>query len=173
MKDTSRQKKLASRLNPWTVASQRVHSLSISNSDKDIIIQLFKKAYTTNSIELLHIGTRKRKFVETQAIIIAVIYEYFKITLKQLGYIIEKHHATSLHYINLYEDVLCSKDKNRELYEMLADYINKELYGNGGNESYNVFSKDNKELKILCKKLILENKTLHANMQSIKAIVNV
>jgi len=111
--------------------------------------------------------------VETQAIIIAVIYEYFKITLKQLGYIIEKHHATSLHYINLYEDVLCSKDENRELYEMLADYINKELYGNGGNESYNVFSKDNKELKILCKKLILENKTLHANMQSIKAIVNV
>jgi len=173
MKDTSSQKKLASRLKPWTAASQRVHSLSILSSNKDIIIELFKKAYIHNDIELSHIGTRKRKFVETQAIIISVIYEYFKITLNQLGYIIGKHHATTLHYVNLYEDVLCSNDKNRILYELLADYINEELYGAGGNESYNVFSKDNKELKILCKRLILENKELHANMQSIRALVNV
>ena len=134
---------------------------------------MFKKAYTHKDIELKHLGTRKRMFVETQAIIISVIYEYFKITLSQLGSIIGKHHATTLHYVNLYEDILCSEDKNRELYEMLAEYVNEELYGAGGNESYNIFSKDNKELKILCKRLILENKALHADMQSIRAVVNV
>ena len=150
-----------------------MHSLNILSSNKEIIIGLFKHAYESNDIELKHIGTRKRKFVETQAIIVSIIHEYFKLTLSQIGHIISKHHATTLHYINLYEDVLCTEKKNRELHEMLSEYVNKKLYGVKGSESYDINSKDNKELKALCKNLILENKKLHANIESIKYLLNV
>lgn len=173
MKDISSQKKSVNKLKTWTKISQRAHSLNILNSDKDIIINLFKKAYENNDIELKHVDTRKRKFVETQAIVVAVVYEYFKLTLSQIGFIIGKHHATTLHYINLYEDVLCSDKDNRDLYIMLSMYVNKEIYGDNGSRSYDLESKDNKELKAMCKGLIIENRKLLANMHSIKALVNV
>ena len=159
--------------NAWTTASQKVNALNILTSDKEIIINLFKKAYENNNIELRHIGTRKREFIYTQAILATVIYEYFKLTLNQVGFIIGKHHATTLHYINLYEDILCSEKKNRELYEMLSSYVGKEIYGENGSEAYDVSTKDNKELKAICKTLIIENKELRANMHNIRALINV
>tara|TARA_R110000796_G_C14326535_1_gene408577 strand:+ start:35 stop:529 length:495 start_codon:yes stop_codon:yes gene_type:complete len=159
--------------NAWTTASQKVNALNILTSDKEIIINLFKKAYENNNIELRHIGTRKREFIYTQAILATVMYEYFKLTLKQVGFIIGKHHATTIHYINLYEDTICLDKKSRELYELLSNYVNKELHGINGSKSYDISSKDNKDLKILCKNLIIENKELRANMYNIRALINV
>ena len=52
-------------------------------------------------------------------------------------------------------------------------YVNKEIYGDNGSRSYDLESKDNKELKAMCKGLIIENRKLLANMHSIKALVNV
>ena len=173
MKNNSSQNKLESKSKPWAVVSQKVNALNILTNDKERIINLFRKAYVINDIELKHIGTRKRKFVETQAIVVSVVYEYFNLTLSQIGFIVGKHHSTTLHYINLYEDVLCSEKKNRELYELLSSYINKEFYGLNGSESYDIFSKDNKDLKILCKSLIIENKELRANIQNIRALIDV
>lgn len=173
MKNNLSQQTLETKSNTWATVSQRVHSMNILNSNKEIIINLFKKAYENNNIELKHVGTRKRKFVETQVVVVAVVYEYFKLTLNQIGFIIGKHHATTLHYINLYEDILCSEKKNRELYEMLSSYVGKEIYGENGSEAYDVSTKDNKELKAICKTLIIENKELRANMHNIRALINV
>lgn len=135
------------KLKPWTNNTEKVCSLSITEKEKELICNIFIKAYLHVDISYDMLGSRKRVYVETNAIIATVVKEYFNVTLSQVGKMFNKHHATILHYITIYEDTLCMDKKNRELYQSLTLYVRESIYGKDEEKSFNIGEKSNKELK--------------------------
>tara|TARA_B100000767_G_scaffold255676_1_gene262038 strand:- start:1190 stop:1552 length:363 start_codon:yes stop_codon:yes gene_type:complete len=119
------------------------------------------------------LGSRKRVYVETNAIIAAVVKEYFNVTVSQVGKMFNKHHATILHYINMYEETLCMNKSSRELYQSLTLYVRESIYGPGGEKDYNIGEKSNKQLKEINLQLKAQIKTLEKKITNITELLDV
>ena len=152
---------------------QRGCSLSITDKEKDLISSIFIKAYLHEDIKYDMLGSRKRVYVETNAIIAAVVKEYFNVTVSQVGKMFNKHHATILHYINMYEETLCMNKSSRELYQSLTLYVRESIYGPGGEKDYNIGEKSNKQLKEINLQLKAQIKTLEKKITNITELLDV
>lgn len=106
--------------------------------------------------------------VETHCVLATVIKDYFNIPLVTIGKVINKHHATVLHYNKLYDEVLCIEESAVELYNRLADYAKYRIYGSEGYKNYDVEGADNKELKKTCRELLIANKMLTKQLAKVK-----
>ena len=151
---------------------QRVCSLSITDKEKELISNIFIKAYLHEDIKYDMLGSRKRVYVETNAIIASVVSEYFNVTISQVGKMFNKHHATILHYINMYEETLCMNKKSRELYYSLTTHVKDVLYGPGGEKDYNIGELTNKKLKEINLQLTAEIKNLENKIITVVDLLN-
>lgn len=157
---------------PWTPSLQRIHSLSISDDQKDILGDLVIKAYLYNNVTFDMLNTRKRTMVETNCVLCTVIKDYFNIPLEVIGKVVGKHHATIIHYTKLYDEVLCIEEESNILYNRLADYAKYRIYGADGYKDYDVEGKDNKELKKTCRELLITNKMLNKQLAKVKEVLD-
>jgi len=151
---------------------QRVCSLSITDKEKDLICNIFIKAYLHEDIKSDMLGSRKRIYVETNAIIASVVYEYFNVTVSQVGKMFNKHHATILHYINMYEETLCMNKSSKSLYKALTRYVRESIYGENGEKSYNIGELSNKKLKEVNLELKAEVNFLEKKLAKVKEFLN-
>tara|TARA_R100000541_G_scaffold57927_1_gene68469 strand:+ start:480 stop:842 length:363 start_codon:yes stop_codon:yes gene_type:complete len=118
------------------------------------------------------LGSRKRIYVETNAIIASVVYEYFNVTVSQVGKMFNKHHATILHYINMYEETLCMNKSSKSLYKALTRYVRESIYGENGEKSYNIGELSNKKLKEVNLELKAEVNFLEKKLAKVKEFLN-
>ena len=151
---------------------QRVCSLSITDKEKDLICNIFIKAYLHEDIKSDMLGSRKRIYVETNAIIASVVYEYFNVTVSQVGKMFNKHHATILHYINMYEETLCMNKSSKSLYKALTRYVRESIYGANGEKNYNIGELSNKKLKEVNLELKAEVNFLEKKLAKIKEFLD-
>ncbi len=167
------QQKSLTKSHPWTPSLQRIRSLNIREEEKDIISELITKAYIYNDISFELLNTRKRSVVDTHCVLATIIRDYFKLPLETVGKILDKHHATIIHYSKLYEEVLCLEDRSKKLYDKLADYAKYRMYGSDGYVDFDVIGKDNKELQRACRELISTNRALLLKLEKVKEVLNV
>lgn len=160
--------KSVTKSHPWTPSLRRIHSLNINDKQKEILADLVIKAYLYNNIGYEMVETRKRIMVETHCVLATVIKDYFNVPLVTIGKVINKHHATVLHYNKLYDEVLCIQENAVELYNKLSDYAKYRIYGSEGYKNYDVEGADNKELKKTCRELLIANKMLTKQLAKVK-----
>jgi len=165
--------KSLTRSQAWTPSLQRIHSLNISDENKEILGDLVIKAYIFNDISFDLIDTRRRAIVDTNCVLATVIKDYFKLPIATIGKVLGKHHATILHYNKLYDEVLCMDRRSQKLYDKLSDYAKFRIYGANGYKEYDVSGKDNKELAKTCRELLVTNKMLNKQIERIKEALNV
>tara|TARA_R110002012_G_scaffold2179_1_gene10416 strand:- start:3799 stop:4320 length:522 start_codon:yes stop_codon:yes gene_type:complete len=173
MKTITRKKKSVHIPNAWTPCLQRMLSLKIKDIDKEIISTLIRKGYTYSDIDIDMLETRKRKLVDTNSILCKIIQQYFKLTYQEIGSIFGKHHATIIHYVNNYEDVLCLDSKHKAMYNYLVEVVNQTKFGAFDFESYDINSKNYAELKNAFHTLVNQHKILREQLTKIKSILDV
>jgi|21_taG_2_1085346.scaffolds.fasta_scaffold24721_4 hypothetical protein len=148
-------------------------SLNIKDRDREIIGALIQKAYLYNDITVDILNTRKRRLVDTNSILAKIIQQYFKLPYQDLGTIFGKHHATIIHYINNYEEILCIEPKHKSTYNYLVEVVNRTKFGAFDFETYDTNSKNYAELKNSFETLVGQHKLLREQLTKIKSILDV
>ena len=148
-----KEKKIKSQRLPKNYALyNKIDRLPVNDISKIIIKELFNYAYTTYGISEEDLNTRKRRVVDTNCIIVTVISEQFRnLSLEKIGGLINKHHATVIHYKDNYQNILCLDSNLRDLYDTLHNKCNMKKYG-WTYETIINFKKETKEslkLKVL------------------------
>ena len=158
---------------PWFPAMNALRRLdTIKDKDKKVILKIIRKAYQYKDIRISMLGTRKRPLVETNSIICKVIKQYYDLPLAVIGKIFNKHHATILHYIESYEEVLCIQNKHKELFNYLVHVINENKYGEDEYERYDVNSKTYFDLLNDFNELVVKYKSIKEQVIKIKSILD-
>tara|TARA_R100000654_G_scaffold39471_2_gene65273 strand:+ start:3088 stop:3597 length:510 start_codon:yes stop_codon:yes gene_type:complete len=91
-------------------ATRHLDTLNLNKDELRIIKNLFSFAYEIKCVYPSDVGNRYRHVVEANASISILIDKHFPFTLSFIGKIMRKHHATIIHYKNLYKNCL-SYDK--------------------------------------------------------------
>mgnify|MGYP003648570905 CR=1 FL=1 len=157
----------------WTEVFQNISSLNLNQENKDIIYNLVSEAYEIRDIGSHEINTRKRKVVETNAILVEVISNNFRnLTLKSIGSIFGKHHSSVIHYRKIYEDTLCFELENSKLYHKLHTKCYALMYSFSTETIQGLLSNDLGSLKQVIKDLSIENKSLKNKLESVKLMVS-
>jgi len=158
---------------PWFPAQCALRKIdTIRDRDKVVILRIIRKAYQYKDIQVSMLNTRRRPLVETNSIISKVIKQYYNLPLAVIGKLFNKHHATILHYIESYEEVLCVQNKHKELFNYLVNVINANKYGDGDNERYDVNSKTYFDLLNDYNELVVKYKTVKEQVIKIKSILD-
>ena len=128
-------------------------------SDKKKHLMEILDIYTTDVLGVnIRRNTRKRDYVEARAVFYRLCKDVAKATTPEIGFYIEKDHATIVHGLGLFNDVLWNDKRLRESYLKIIDLFNETPVGPKKKLSETVeFAKENLELR---NKL----ETLHAQL---------
>jgi len=111
-------------------ATHHLNDLTLTDTDVEIIKVLFRAAYKHRGVHSTSVGTRERNVVETNACIVNVLKRNFPFSLKLIGKVVGKHHASIIHYIKMHNDFLMSDEKYLSLFQKLntitKDYLRYE-----------------------------------------------
>tara|TARA_R100001377_G_scaffold54143_1_gene31904 strand:+ start:1476 stop:1970 length:495 start_codon:yes stop_codon:yes gene_type:complete len=111
-------------------ASHHLNDLNLTDTYVEIIKVLFRTAYKHRGICSTSIGTRERNIVETNACIVNVLKRNFPFSLKLIGKVVGKHHASIIYYIKMHNDFLMGDEKYLSLFQKLntitKDYLRYE-----------------------------------------------
>jgi len=169
----TQQEKLNLKSQPWTAYSQNIASLNISKKTKDNINDIIKVSYVADDITYEMLGSRKRKIVENNMVLAKVIHEFFRLSITAVGNIFGKHHASIIHYINVYENSLYRDSDCAELYSMLCDYTIDKLYGVKADMSVvDTDRLNNIQLRKLVQELRVKNEDLEYKLANIKNAIH-
>ena len=153
---------------PWQYYNAAIEK-NLDNSKWSTVKSLFRKAYKDFSIKTSDIGTRKRVFIEVNATIAFVIREHYRsLSLQSIGNLFGKNHATIIHYIEVYENILCMLPQYRKLHENLSSMVMLDMFG----IDQQIKGKSKDWLKSECLRLSGENKELKKAIENIKAYIN-
>jgi len=158
--------------NPWFYCIKNLDKMQLKKKDKELLSIIIKKGYIYNNVSIEMLNTRRRPLVETNAVICKVIHQYFRLGYADIGSIFNKHHATIIHYINSYEDVLCLDKKIKAFYNYLVEIINQYKYGNERLERYDGTSKKYQDLVNDYNLLITKYNTVQEQLVKIKCILD-
>ena len=140
---------------PWALYFTRLDKLYLKLTVRDIIQVIIKEAYIYNNISPDIIGTRKRKLVDTNAVIAKLLRQYFKLSYADIGHIFNKNHATVIHYISHYENCLCLETQWKSFHDHLTEVIHQAKYDSFDVDRYDVNSLNYQELKNAFNTLII------------------
>ena len=158
---------------PWFPAQCALRKTdTISDKDKIVILRIIRKAYQYKDIKVNMLNTRRRPLVETNSIISKVIKQYYNLPLAVIGKLFNKHHATILHYIESYEEVLCVQNKHKELFNYLVHVINENKYGEDEPLRVDSNSKTYFDLLNDYNELVVKYKTVKEQIIKIKSILD-
>lgn len=158
---------------PWFPAQCALRKTdTISDKDKIVILRIIRKAYQYKDIKVNMLNTRRRPLVETNSIISKVIKQYYNLPLAVIGKLFNKHHATILHYIESYEEVLCVQNKHKELFNYLVHVINENKYGEDEPLRVDSNSKTYFDLLNDYNELVVKYKTVKEQVIKIKSILD-
>tara|TARA_X000001382_G_C3174225_1_gene180557 strand:- start:1257 stop:1784 length:528 start_codon:yes stop_codon:yes gene_type:complete len=158
---------------PWFPAQYALRKIdTISDKDKIVILRIIRKAYQYKDIKINMLNTRRRPLVETNSIISKVIKQYYNLPLAVIGKLFNKHHATILHYIESYEEVLCVQNKHKELFNYLVHVINENKYGEDEPLRVDSNSKTYFDLLNDYNELVVKYKTVKEQVIKIKSILD-
>ena len=158
---------------PWFLAQSALRKIdTIRDRDKVVILRVIRKAYQYKDIKVNMLNTRRRPLVETNSIICKVIRQYYDVPLAVIGKIFNKHHATVLHYIESYEEVLCVQNKHKELFNYLVNVINENKYGEDEPLRVDSNSKTYFDLLNDYNELVVKYKTVKEQVIKIKSILD-
>lgn len=146
----------------WSEAEKSASKTKIVDYDSKTIIEMFRIAYMAKDIDVVDIQSRKRPVVECNATLATAILSSFRgVSLKDVGILFGKHHATIIHYRDLYEESLSKVSEYRELYSELTAFAYNEKYNFGtasttiddGIKDKDLVVKLREEIVVLKKKL--------------------
>jgi hypothetical protein len=155
----------------WSQADKNISKTKITFYDAEIIIEMFKLAYTESNINASEIESRKRHVVECNAVLATSILSNFRgVSLKDVGFLFGKHHATIIHYRDLYEESLSKVSECRSLYSTLSNFAYSHQH-TFGVESVAITETTNKEDLIV--RLKEEVSTLKKKLRYIRKITKI
>lgn len=153
---------------PWMYYYTAIKN-NLDDKIQETVQSLFKRAYKDFSIQMSDLGTRRRNFIEVNAVIAFVMKEHFRnLSLQAIGNIFGKNHATIIHYIDVYENILCQLPQYRKLHEKLSAIVMNDMYG----IDQEINAKNKTWLKAECLRLSEENKELKKALENIKNFIN-
>lgn len=153
---------------PWMYYDNAIEK-NIDKNKHSTIKSLFRTAYKDFSITNKHLGTRRREFIEVNATLAFVIREQYRsLSLQSIGNLFGKNHATIIHYIEVYENILCGLAQYRKLHEKLTAMVMLDMYG----IDQQISGKSKAWLKSECLRLSGENKELKTAIENIKTYIN-
>jgi len=159
---------------PWTDITNRVDEVRLTSLNKDIIKKMIKFAYLQTGIEVKDLGTRKRKFVDTNTVLVVTILEGFRdMKLEALGRVFDKHHATIMHYKQSYYNAVCLDKEFSNLYKDLSALCFSEVYGYDEVVSKAMISNDTDDLVDDIRRLSKENVELRDIISRVNNICDV
>ena len=169
----TRTQKIKNGSSSWSFNNNKISQLNVSENNKEIISNLFEIAYTHSNITQEMLWTRRRTLVETNAVICTIINSFFKLSLTENAKLFNKHHATAIHYIGLYNDSLCMDKQMRELHEKLSNHIIKKLYGDSNElETVNLETLNLMQLRELIAAVNSKNVFLNKKIKEIKNVLD-
>ena len=158
---------------PWALYFTRLDKLYLKLTVRDIIQVIIKEAYIYNNISPDIIGTRKRKLVDTNAVIAKLLRQYFKLSYADIGHIFNKNHATVIHYISHYENCLCLETQWKSFHDHLTEVIHQSKYDSFDVDRYYVNSLNYQELKNAFNTLIIQYRKTDEKLTEIKSILEI
>jgi len=159
---------------PWTAITNRVNGVRVTDLNKRIIKKMIKVAYQQTGIEVKDLGTRKRRFVDTNTVLVVTILEGFRdVKLAALGKVFDKHHATIMHYKESYYNAVCLDKEFSRLYKDLSALCFSEVYGYDGVVSKALISNDTDDLVDDIRRLSKENVELRDIISRVSNICDV
>jgi len=158
---------------PWTKYSQNIASLKTTDKTKSIITGIVEIAYRHNGVTYEMLETRKRAIVDANIIACKVIHEFFNLSTVGIGSIFNKHHATVIHYVNLWNNTLAFDKECHQLYSLICDHTIRELYGDKLELNDVELDRLNiLQLRRVVQDLRLENSSLKNKLFNIQAAYN-
>tara|TARA_R110000744_G_scaffold346510_2_gene452015 strand:- start:292 stop:657 length:366 start_codon:yes stop_codon:yes gene_type:complete len=119
------------------------------------------------------LDTRKRAIVDANIISCKVIHEFFNLSTVGIGSIFNKHHATVIHYVNLWNNTLAFDKECHHLYSIICDHTIRELYGDKLELNDVELDRLNiLQLRRVVQDLRLENSSLKNKLFNIQAAYN-
>ncbi len=126
-------------------------------------------AYKHNGVTYEMLNTRKRTIVDANIIACKIIHEFFKLSTESIASIFDKHHATVIHYVKLWNNTLTFDKECHQLYSLICDHTIRELYGDKLELNDIELDKLNiLQLRRLVQELRLENNTLKNKLHNIQ-----
>lgn len=93
-------------------------------SKSDVLIEIVASAFDITIIEIKSQST-KLSIVKARQITAYVLFFYTSLTLKQIGYRINRNHATIIHSLKVVSDMITTKDKDyHELIQKIENICN-------------------------------------------------
>jgi len=155
----------------WSQADKNMSKTKITFYDAEIVIEMFKLAYTERNIRAIDIASRKRHVVECNVVLATSILSNFRgISLKDVGSLFGKHHSTIIHYRDLYEESLSKVSECRLLYSTLSNFAYSQQH-TFGIESVGITETTNKDDLIV--RLKEEVLTLKKKLRYIRKITKI